>query len=145
MGGSVAGGASVAWAGWAGQLGILDFATQGETVIGVGMLGAVVGVRWAVGRFERAKKKWLSDYDRVGEGLERDLRVSSDASSRRTAWLTCVVEQATLERTVDERVLVVSETACSGLERAVSKRKEEIAELKEEVEVLEDELSRTHQ
>ncbi|KAI0730330.1 hypothetical protein C8Q72DRAFT_776135 [Fomitopsis betulina] len=126
MGGSVAGGASVAWAGWAGQLGILDFATQGETVIGVGMLGAVVGVRWAVGRFERAKKKWLSDYDRVGEGLERDLR-------------------ATLERTVDERVLVVSETACSGLERAVSKRKEEIAELKEEVEVLEDELSRTHQ
>lgn len=53
--------------------------------------------------------------------------------------------QATLERTVDERVLAVSDTACNGLEQAVSKRKEEIAELKEEVEVLEDELSRTHQ
>ena len=79
MGGSAAGGAGVAWAGWAGQLGILDFAMQGETVIGVGMLGAVLGVRWAVGRFERAKKKWLRDYDRVGEGLERDLRVSHDA------------------------------------------------------------------
>ena len=50
-----------------------------------------------------------------------------------------------LERTVDERVLVVSDTACRGLEQAVSKRKEEIEELKDEVQVLEDELSRTQQ
>ncbi|KAH9839298.1 uncharacterized protein C8Q71DRAFT_748879 [Rhodofomes roseus] len=126
MSGSVFGGASVAWAGWAGQLGIIDMAMQAETVIGVGMLGAVAGVRWAVGRFERAKRKWLQDYDRVGEGLERDLR-------------------ATLDQTVNERVLVVSDKACDGLEQAVSKRTDEIAELKEAVDVLEDELSRTYQ
>ena len=83
MGGSAAGGAGVAWAGWAGQLGILDFAMQGETVVGLGMLGAVLGVRWTIGRFERAKTKWLRDYDRVGEGLERDLRVSMVAWPRR--------------------------------------------------------------
>ncbi|KAH9935690.1 uncharacterized protein B0H18DRAFT_1207244 [Fomitopsis serialis] len=125
MSSSVLGGAGVAWAGWAGQLGIIDMAMQTETVIGMGMLGAAAGVRWAVGRFERAKSKWLKDYDRVGEGLERDLR-------------------ATLERTVND--------GCSSFQRrlamdgqAVSKRKEEIEELKEEVGVLEDELSRTHQ
>ncbi|TFY62649.1 hypothetical protein EVJ58_g3730 [Rhodofomes roseus] len=126
MSGSVFGGVGVVWAGWAGQLGIIDMAMHAETVIGVGMLGAVAGVRWAVGRFERAKRKWLQDYDRVGDGLERDLR-------------------ATLDQTINERVLVVSDKACDGLEQAVKKRTDEIAELKEAVDVLEDELSRTYQ
>ncbi|KZT66376.1 hypothetical protein DAEQUDRAFT_715056 [Daedalea quercina L-15889] len=99
---------------------------QTETVIGVGMLGAAAGIRWAVGRFERAKKKWLKDYDRVGEGLERDLTT-------------------TLEQTVNDRVLVVADKACDGMEHAAAKRKAEIEELREEVEVLEDGLSRTHQ
>ena len=82
MGGSAAGGAGVAWAGWAGQLGILDFAVmQGETVIGVGMLGAALGVRWAVGRWEKAKRRWWKDWDRIGEGLDRDLKVSVPLSS----------------------------------------------------------------
>lgn len=66
----------IAWTGWAGQLGILDMSMQPETALGIGMLGAIAGVRWAIGRFEGAKRKWWKDYNRVGEGLERDLKVS---------------------------------------------------------------------
>lgn len=86
MGGSVFGGMGITWAGWAGQLGIFDMVMQVETALGVGMLGALVGIRWAVGRFERAKKKWWKDYDRVGMGLKRDLevRLLLIAQSRRT-------------------------------------------------------------
>ena len=68
----------MAWAGWAGQLGILGSYGAGmevESAASVGMLGAAIGVRWAVGKWERAKRKWWKDWDRVGEGLERDLRV----------------------------------------------------------------------
>lgn len=81
MGGSVFGGFGIAWAGWAGQLGLLDIGMQMETALGLGLLGAVAGVRVAVGSFERAKKHWWQDYDRVGEGLERDLRVRSSLQS----------------------------------------------------------------
>ena len=72
------GGFGVAWAGWAGQLGILGSYGAGmetETAAGVGMPSAALGVRWAVGKWERAKRRWWKDWDRVGEGLERDLRV----------------------------------------------------------------------
>ncbi|KAH9951548.1 hypothetical protein B0H21DRAFT_775755 [Amylocystis lapponica] len=112
MGSSVFGGLGVAWAGWAGQLGLLDIGMQAETVVGV------------VGRFERAKRRWWQDCNRVGDGLERDLR-------------------ATLDRTMGERVIVVSEKACSGLEELVTKQRDEIAELRDEVTALVDELDST--
>ncbi|KZT10701.1 uncharacterized protein LAESUDRAFT_721067 [Laetiporus sulphureus 93-53] len=124
IGGSVFSGMGIAWAGWAGQLGIFDMAMQLETAIGAGMLAAVAGVRWAVGRFERAKKKWWKDYDRIGQGLERDLRT-------------------TLDQTLNERVLIIPERTCSGLEDFAVKRKEEIEELKEEVAALERNLDET--
>jgi len=125
MSGSVLGGIGVAWAGWAGQLGILDLAMQMETAAGVGMLGAVAGVRWAVGHFERAKRKWWKDYDRIGEGLERDLK-------------------NVLERILRGRIFAVSEKACSGLEQVAARRRDEIQELKGEVAVLEEDLEETH-
>ena len=79
MGGSVISGFGIAWAGWAGQLGLLGVYGLGletESAVGLGLLTASVGVRWAVGRWERAKRRWWKDWDRVGQGLERDLKVS---------------------------------------------------------------------
>ncbi|KAI0645917.1 hypothetical protein C8Q79DRAFT_1071559 [Trametes meyenii] len=126
MSGSVLGGFGVAWVGWAGELGLagglIDVGMSMETATGVGMLGAVLGVRWAVGRWEKAKTRWWKDWDRVGEGLERDLKV-------------------TLDRTMDQHVVLVAETACTGLETIVGKRKTEVQELVDEVQSLEAELS----
>ncbi|KAI0368352.1 hypothetical protein BV20DRAFT_969410 [Pilatotrama ljubarskyi] len=130
MSGSMLSGFGVAWSGWASELGLaggyINVGMTMETALGVGMLGAVLGVRWAVGRWDKAKKRWWKDWDRVGEGLERDLK---DA----------------LSRTMEQHVVLVSETACSGLEKIVAKRKAEVQELKEEVQSLEAELGgRSH-
>lgn len=77
---SAFGGATLAWAGWAHDLqllgGIVDVGMGTETALGAGLLAAAVGVRWAVGGWDRAKRRWWRDWDRVGEGLERDLKVS---------------------------------------------------------------------
>ncbi|KAI0705083.1 hypothetical protein C8T65DRAFT_653159 [Cerioporus squamosus] len=116
MSGSVLGGFGIAWAGWATELQLT------ETALGVGMLSAAVGVRWAVGRWEKAKRRWWKNWDRIGEGLERDLK-------------------GTLSQTMEEHVVVVSEAACAGLEGLVAKRKVEVEELQDEVQALEMELS----
>lgn len=80
MGMSVLAGFGTAWAGWADKLGILgDAMATGlelETAIGTGMLMSTLGVWWMVGRWEKAKRRWWKDWDRIGEGLERDLKVS---------------------------------------------------------------------
>lgn len=83
MGGAIVSGASLGWAGWLGWLtssgeGLLGWiGLDAGTAMGVGLLSAVVGVRWAVGKWERSKKRWWEDWNRVGHGLGRDLRVSS--------------------------------------------------------------------
>ena len=46
-----------------------------ETAIGAGLLVSLAGVRWGVAYWEKAKQKWWKDWDRVGEGLERDIKV----------------------------------------------------------------------
>jgi hypothetical protein len=80
MGSSILAGFGTAWAGWAEKLGVLGGAIgpglELETAIGTGMLISVAGVWWMVGKWERAKKKWWRDWDRVGQGLERDLKAS---------------------------------------------------------------------
>lgn len=81
MGGSVLGGLGIAWTGWIGHLGLIETGMQIETAAGVGLLGAFTGIRWAVGTFERAKKRWWQDLERVGSGLDRDLKVSHTTSS----------------------------------------------------------------
>lgn len=65
-------GAGYIWLGWVGQLGL-----PLETVAGVGMFGASAGIWWMVGRWERAKRRWWKDWERVGNGMERDLKVSN--------------------------------------------------------------------
>jgi hypothetical protein len=45
------------------------------TGMGVGLLGVVGSLRWAVGRWEREKRRWWNDWERIGQGLGRDLKV----------------------------------------------------------------------
>jgi hypothetical protein len=73
MYGTIAAGVGVSWAGFLGGAGI-----GVETWFCVSMLSALVGVRWAVGRWERGKKRWWQDWDRVCAGLDRDLKVCTE-------------------------------------------------------------------
>ena len=79
MGASVLGGFGIAWVGWAEHLGIIGGALstgmQVETAVGLGMLTTALGMRLMVGKWDKAKKRWWRDWDRVGKGLERDLQV----------------------------------------------------------------------
>ena len=79
MSGSALGGAALAWAGWAHELqllgGLVDVGMRAETAAAAGLFAAAAGVRWAVGGWERARRRWWRDWNRVGEGLERDLKV----------------------------------------------------------------------
>jgi len=45
------------------------------TGIGVGLLGLIASLRWAVAKWEKEKKRWWTDWERIGTGLERDLKV----------------------------------------------------------------------
>ncbi|KAF5380459.1 hypothetical protein D9615_004628 [Tricholomella constricta] len=123
MGGGIAAGAGVSWAGWYGWLtgsgeGLLGaVGLDAGTAMGVGLLGAVMGVRWAVGKWERSKRRWWEDWNRVGEGLGRDLRVS-------------------LDQTMSDKVLVVASSGCDRLSDLVVQRKGELEELEEELDTL---------
>lgn len=81
MGGSVLGGLGTIWAGWAEHLGMFGGmfgpGLEMETALGTGMFISTFGVWWMVQRWEKAKRRWWKDWDRVGEGLERDLQVGS--------------------------------------------------------------------
>ena len=78
MSGGIATGVGISWAGWLGWLlgsgeGLVGM--NAGTAVGVGMLSAVASIRWAVGKWETSKKRWWQDWSRVGEGLDRDLKV----------------------------------------------------------------------
>ncbi|KAF8904423.1 hypothetical protein CPB84DRAFT_1896922 [Gymnopilus junonius] len=71
----------ISWAGWMGWLlgtgeGLIGFASLDPgTAIALGMLTGAASVRWAIGLWEKSKKRWWEDWRRVGEGLDRDLKV----------------------------------------------------------------------
>ena len=76
--GSATTGFGVLWANWVGlieNVSLLGLNLGGETVVGAGILAGVVGVRWSVGRWEKARRKFWADWERVGKGLGRDLMV----------------------------------------------------------------------
>ena len=83
MSGGIVTGTTVGWAGWVGWLtgsggeGLLGIVgVDAGTALGAGLVIAIGSVRWAVGKWERSKRRWWDDWNRVGESLERDLRVS---------------------------------------------------------------------
>jgi hypothetical protein len=53
----------------------LGVAMETGTATGVGALLAVGSIRWAVGKWERAKQRWTQDAGRISEGLARDIQV----------------------------------------------------------------------
>lgn len=63
------GGPGVAWGSWA-----VGYASE-ELAIGASALSFILGIRWALGRWEKAKKRWWESWARIDEGLERDLQV----------------------------------------------------------------------
>ncbi|KAF9241587.1 hypothetical protein BU15DRAFT_44686, partial [Melanogaster broomeanus] len=96
----------------------LGTGTDMGTAIGAGALLAVGSIRWAVGKWERAKRRWTQDAGRVGEGLARDLKT-------------------TIERTVDDKVVITAVTACNGLDDVIDRRREELRQIHEELQALE--------
>ena len=101
------------------------------TAIGIMMLWSVLGVRWAVGKWERAKKRWW-------EGGRR-------AWARSEGWFLFTVFkiwthvwQTTLDQTMESKVTIVADRTAEGLDRLVSKRKAEIEGSNETVDTLEE-------
>ncbi|KAH8119582.1 hypothetical protein DFH11DRAFT_1723085 [Phellopilus nigrolimitatus] len=93
----------------------LSSVLDGASAAGAGALGALLGLRWAVGRWERARRAWWADFFRVGGGLERDLR----------SGLGAVLER---------QVCAVPEEACRGVGSAVQRREAEVGRVEEELE-----------
>ncbi|KAJ3866620.1 hypothetical protein EV359DRAFT_36204 [Lentinula novae-zelandiae] len=129
-GASVFTGMGLGWVGWLGWLtgsgeGLLGLVTvDGTTTIGLGMLIAVAGVRWGVGKWERAKKTWWGDWHRVGEGLERDL-------------------SATLDRALTEQVTVLPRTACERISEIAAKTSEDIEQLRDELKSIQSDFEKS--
>jgi len=105
------------WVGLIGDVGLLGVNLGGETIVGVGILGGVAGLRWSVGRWERAKREFWGDWERVGKGLERDLTVA-------------------LDRSFDEGVAAAPATVCNQLSGLGERRREELTELEGQVDAL---------
>lgn len=55
-----------------------------------------------------------------------------------------VIPQATLDRTMNEKVTIVADCAAEGLSRLILKRKEELGGLTEELGRLDEELAKVH-
>ncbi|KAG6813369.1 hypothetical protein H0H92_011635 [Tricholoma furcatifolium] len=127
MSGGLATGAGLGWAGWVGWLsgtgeGLLGtLGLDAGTAMGLGLLTAAASVRWAVGKWERAKRRWWEDWDRVGDGLARDLK-------------------ATLDKTMDNKVLLVAETGCDKLSELIAQRRSQVEEVEEAIDALEAKL-----
>lgn len=48
-----------------------------ESGLGLAALGTAIGLRWGLGKWEKAKRKFWVDFARVESGLEEDLQVRS--------------------------------------------------------------------
>ncbi|KAI6002761.1 hypothetical protein EDD15DRAFT_2157387 [Pisolithus albus] len=103
---------------------ILNFGPGAEitSAIGVGAIVAISSIRWAVGKWERAKRKWMQDLERVSDGTKRDLKRS-------------------LQRTIDQNVVIIAETACERLEELAAKRQEEVGAVDADLRTLRTESS----
>ena len=76
--GSAATSLGALWASWVGlieNISLLGISIGGETIVGAGILAGVAGLRWSVGQWEKAKRDFWADWERVGKGLTRDLTV----------------------------------------------------------------------
>jgi len=131
----------VLWANWVGLIGdisLLGLNLGGETVVGAGILASVAGVRWSVGRWEKARRKFWADWERVGKGLGRDLTVRFFSIQNPDVFIdtSCEYRQATLDKRFDKHIAYVPTAVCDQLEGLEKKRREELAELQGQVNTL---------
>jgi hypothetical protein len=56
--------------------GLITTGLETGTAVGGGAFIMLLGVRWAMGRWEKAKSRWLEDLRRVEDALSRDIPVS---------------------------------------------------------------------
>ena len=87
-----------------------------------GALGALIGIRWAVGSWVRARASWWSAFKRIGEGLGRDM-------------------QDSLEDVMQKQVCLIPEETCRGIKKLAEKRELEIEEAQDIVENLSKDIS----
>lgn len=88
------------------------------TATGLGLLGALGSLRWAVGRWARAQRKFWDDWARVERGLEDDLTREVEAAAERRVVRKAVVAAEGLEALVRRRVERVDEVE-ARLERVM--------------------------
>jgi len=123
MGSGILAGASISWVGWLGWLvgnadglvGVIGL--DASAAMGIGVLVGLAGIRWGVGKWERAKRRWMADWSRVGAGLGRDL-------------------ESALNRVMREQVFLLAETGCEQLRSTATQRQQEVTAIKEAVETL---------
>ncbi|KAJ7709842.1 hypothetical protein B0H17DRAFT_915982 [Mycena rosella] len=84
MGGATVVGAGLSWASWIGVIANAEGVVLLEpgTAMATGVLIALLGVRWAAWRWDRARKRWWEDFERVAGGLKQDLAVRPWLCSR---------------------------------------------------------------
>jgi hypothetical protein len=121
IGASCLTGAGLGTAGWLDLWPMLTSSLDSASWVGIGVLSTLIGMRWSISRWEKAKKAWWTDWTRVSEGLRRDLRVC-------------------LERTFDEKVAAVAAKSVEGMSDLAQKQLEKVAELTDEVVDLEEDL-----
>lgn len=88
---------------------------DGSTAVGVGALCTMIALRWAVGRWDKAKHDWLDDWGRMADMLQRDLD-------------ECV------EKRVKEHVSIVPDTAYKELGQLLDARIYGLEDTKDQVE-----------
>ncbi|KAH9046088.1 hypothetical protein EDB84DRAFT_742205 [Lactarius hengduanensis] len=89
---------------------------------GAGLFIAAAGVRWAIGRWDKARRAWRGDWVRVKEAAERDV-------------------QTALDEALETQVLIVPVHAADGVEEIIAKREDEIGQMRREVDKLDTEVS----
>ena len=85
------------------------------TATGLGLLGGMVSLRWAVGAWAKAQRAFWRDWDRVEQGLEEDL--------------TRAVRDVVQEKVVKKAVV-----SAEGLEVLVRRRMEKVDEVEQALE-----------
>lgn len=94
---------------------------EGQTAVGVTAFCTMIALRWAVGYWEKARRRWMEDWRRTGDALQRDL-------------------EEELEVKVQQQIMIVPDTACKQIEGLLDKRSQELEETKDELQKLLSEL-----
>jgi hypothetical protein len=105
----------------------------------MGLFVVAAGVRWAIGRWDKARKAWRADWFRVKEAAERDVKVTFLPLRLESLLMSYCLRscmQAALDQALEKQVLIVPVRAAEGIEGIVAIREDEIRQLRREVDKL---------